>query len=131
MSTHKYYSMNNLKEGVMDYVNIMAKQGAKAVDNNPNSETSMLNRELINYYKNNTLKAHAIINSASSGTYASPEHRMQVQAATIALNGYPLIASATHINEPSINDTLSELDKLKRAGWKPLNEQKASELLLG
>jgi len=122
--------MNNLQEGVQDYVNVLAKKSASVAGANPNSETSLLNKELIEFYKNNTLKAQSVINSAPAGVYASPEHRMHVQAANIAINGYnapaPVVMSA-----PSINNSETELDKLRRAGWKPLNEQKSSELLLG
>lgn len=115
----------------MDYVNVMAKQGAQMAGANPNSETSLLNRELIEYYKTNPLKAHALINGAVTGAYASPEHRMHVQAATIAINGYNAVIPSKVNNEPATANRASELDKLKAAGWKPLNEQKNSELLLG
>jgi len=123
--------MNNLQEGVQDYVNVLAKQGVSMAGANPNSETSLLNRELIDYYKNNPLKAHAVINGATTGTYASPEHRMHVQAANIAINGYNPVTPAKLPNTPAINNKETELDKLNRAGWKPLNEQRGSELLLG
>ena len=123
--------MNNLNEGVMDYVNVMAKQGTQMAGANPNSDQNILNRELIEYYKSNPIKAQAVINGAASGTYASPEHRIQVQAATIAINGYNSVAPSKVNSEPATANTMSEMDKLKHAGWKPLNEQKASELLLG
>ena len=115
----------------MDYVNVMAKQGTQMAGANPNSDQNILNRELIEYYKSNPIKAQAVINGAASGTYASPEHRIQVQAATIAINGYNSVTPSKNNTEPATANTMSEMDKLKRAGWKPLNEQKASELLLG
>ena len=115
----------------MDYVNIMAKQGAQTAGANPNSDTSMLNRELIEYYKNNPVKAHAVINSATTGSYASPEHRMHVQAANIAMNGYNQFTPSKVSDTPVVNNKETELDKLGKAGWKPLTEQKSSELLLG
>ena len=123
--------MNNLQEGVQDYVNVLAKKSASVAGANPNSETSLLNKELIEFYKNNTLKAQSVINSAPAGVYASPEHRMHVQAATIAINGYNAVIPSKVNNEPATANRASELDKLKAAGWKPLNEQKNSELLLG
>ena len=123
--------MNNLNEGVMDYVNVMAKQGAQVAGVNPNSEQSLLNRELVDYYKNNPIAAHTVINGATTGNYASPEHRMHVQAANIAINGYPSVTPNKVNNEPQTGNTISEMDKLRRAGWKPLTEQKSSELLLG
>jgi len=121
--------MEPLSEGVMDYVNIMAKQGERVAGADPNSEASMLNRELINFYKNNITKARATIDSAPAGTYASPEHRLHVQAANIAINGYPSVTPQNNNNTAPIDNTTNELDKLKRSGWKPLNEQRGSELL--
>jgi hypothetical protein len=124
--------MNILNEGVMDYVNVMAKQGTQMAGANLNSDQNILNRELIEFYKNNPIKANATINSATTGTFSSPEHRMHVQAANIAINGYsskPLHNEPARV--PGLSNQETEISKLNKAGWKPLNEQKNTELLLG
>lgn len=110
---------------VGQYVNVMRKSSALRVNTNPNSEMSMLKQELVGHYKSNPDKAWALINGMESGdmTNISEGQRLHYDAAVIAVRGYtnntvPSAAMST-FTQPNQQ---SELDKLKRAGWQPLNK---------
>lgn len=115
---------------VNNYVNIMRKQGAAQASINPNSEMSMLKRELIEHYKGNPLKAWALINGIESNSFAniSAEQRLHYEAAVIAVRGYnnTIAKPKADFTPPS---QVNELDTLKKAGWEELNKPKESVLL--
>lgn len=114
--------MNNVGQ----YVDIMKQTGIRSAENNPNSEMSMLKQELITHYKNNQLRAHAMINGVSSTSILSAEQRLHYDAAYIAINGYPKINTT---NTPKPFEPKSELDKLKEVGWQELNKKTTPTLL--
>ena len=109
----------------------MRKQGNRVAEVNPNSEMSQLKRELIEHYKSNQAKAWNLVNGIESNSYSnvSPEQKMHYEAAVIAVRGYnaqPIQKTATPFTPPEQGN---ELEKLKRAGWQPLNGTKPAQLL--
>jgi len=111
---------------VNQYLNVMKQTGIKVAAANPNSEMSQLKRELIEHYKCNLLKAHATINSMTNTINLSETQRAHYEAACIAV-GKPLTAPTTEFNfTPQYNppDKESDMNKLARAGWQPINESK-------
>ena len=126
--------MDHLNEGVSDYLAVMQNQGAKAAyksaEANPNSVMSMLYKELIEYYKLNQAKARSILNDNPNKQFHSNEHRMHYQCADIAINGYSKPTTNVNSSLPVDMNRATEMDKLNRAGWKPLNEQSSGPQLL-
>ncbi len=116
---------------VNGYLNLMRRQGTTRASVNPNSEMSMLKMELIEHYKRNLERANALISGIESNSFAniSAEQRMHYDAAVIAVRGYSAVNK-----EPSVlfspPTQVSELEKLKQSGWKPLNEVKEAKLLV-
>lgn len=108
----------------------MRKTNALRVNVNPNSEMSMLKQELVEHYKSNPLKAWALINGVESGdnTNLSEGQRLHYDAAVLAVRGYTNKDSVNTVNKSVFTqpNQESEMDKLKRSGWQPLN---SSQLL--
>ena len=110
----------------------MRQAGARAELANPNSETSRLKKELIEFYKSNPLKAHATINAVSDSTIMSDGQRAHYDAACIAVG--KANKPTTEFNftpgfTPPSRD--SDLNKLSQAGWKPLLNESKPQLICG
>jgi len=107
---------------VLDYVKTLRKAGEKVTNTNPNSDTSLLKLELIEYYKNNITKAQELVKSIEENNtpMQSTNHSLHYNAAVIAIRGYSVPTLTKHSNTPVIVDTQTELEKLKSQGWVPL-----------
>jgi len=122
---------------VNQYVNVMRQTGARVAAANPNSDTSGLQRELIEHYKINKAKAEQLIkNVEASGTpvTSSPVHKMHYEAAVIAIRGYNTPTNLPQPNKvgtptdvfgaagkaPMLASKEDTLKNLYAAGWKPL-----------
>jgi len=110
---------------VNDYLKVMRKTGEKAAQTNPNSEFNQLKLELIEHYKTNKAKAEQLIKSVEvdGQSTQSAMHNLHYQAAVIAVRGHSMPeAKPTNMFGPPIDNQLSEMEKLKRAGWAPLGQ---------
>jgi len=117
---------------VNGYLNVMKQKGNAVTNANPNSEMSLLKRELIEHYKNNPLKAYATINAVSDNTVMSDGQRAHYEAACIAVgkNNKPTVEfNFTPGYRPPSRE--SELNKLSQAGWKPLINESKPQILCG
>lgn len=116
-----------------DYVGVMRQQGAGVnAKGAGNTETDLLNRELIEYYKQNKTKAQQVIDSVEKGdgSTQSPQHYTHYTCAVIALRGYPNKVPTNSVQiDSAVTNREQELTKLARNGWRPVNEQAAPQLL--
>jgi len=123
--------MNNVNQ----YVNVLKKAGAKAAENNPNSDYSLLRQELVEHYKNNKTKAENLIKMVEANPDGTKTHeqKLHYEAAVIAIRGYQALPAQSTVPTNKIGaptnmfgapaatrDKSSELENLKRAGWVPL-----------
>lgn len=118
---------------VNNYVNVLRQQGSTRVNSNPQSENSLLKTELAAHYKNNPLKAWALINGIESNNFTnvSAEQRLHYDAAVLAMRGYSNPTPTPSANQSNaIPPKEKDMNLLKSQGWKPLNEVSEPVLLV-
>jgi hypothetical protein len=108
---------------VGDYVKILASKSNNINSANVKGEFNMMRQMLVEYYTTNKDKAEQLIKlmEQDNSFTKTQTQNMHYQAAVIAVRGYPQPTTNTSTNTYTPPTQENELDKLKRAGWVPLN----------